>query len=110
MELSWSLLLLLLVFIAFAAFWHDALGTRERANDAARETCTATGGALLDGTVVFRSLKLARGSSGRLVFERTYLFEYTVDGNTRRQGFIVMFGQRVDTIGLDKLPFYTPGG
>jgi hypothetical protein len=100
-QLSWSLLLLCVAFTAFALFWHDALGARERANDAARETCAATGGALLDGTVAFQSLKVVRGSGGRLAFERTYLFDYTLDGNTRRQGFVVMLGQRVDTIGLD---------
>jgi len=100
-ELSWSLLLALIAFAAFAAFWHDALGTRERANDAARETCTSTGAALLDGTVAFRSLKMVRGAGGRLAFERTYVFDYTLDGQTRHQGFIVMFGRRVDSIGLD---------
>ncbi len=101
MQLSWSLLLLCITFTGFVLFWHDALGARDRANEAARETCVATGGALLDGTVAFRSLKLVRGAGGRLAFERTYLFDYTLDGNTRRQGFVVMFGQRVDTIGLD---------
>ena len=101
MELSWGLLLLCIAFAGFAAFWHDALGARERANEAARETCVATGGVLLDGTVAFRSIKVARGVGGRFTFERTYLFDYTLDGNTRRQGFVVMFGQRVDTIGLD---------
>ena len=101
MQLSWSLLLLLMAFFAFAAFWHDAMGTRDRANAAARETCVSTGGALLDGTVVFRSLKVVRGLGGRLAFERTYVFDYTLDGNTRRQGFIVMFGQQVDSIGLE---------
>ncbi|MGL6222705.1 MAG: DUF3301 domain-containing protein [Steroidobacteraceae bacterium] len=101
MQLSWSLLLLLLVFSAFAVFWNDTLATRERANDAARETCASTGGALLDGTVVFRKLKVVRGLGGRLAFERTYVFDYTLDGDTRRQGFIVMFGRRVDSIGLD---------
>ncbi len=101
MQLSWSLLLLCIVFTGFVLFWHDALGARDRANEAARETCVATGGILLDGTVAFRSLKVVRGVGGRLAFERTYLFDYTLDGNTRRQGFVVMFGQRVDTIGLD---------
>lgn len=101
MELSWGLLLGLIVFTALAVFWQDALGTRERANEAARETCASTGAALLDDTVAFRSLKVVRGVGGRLAFERTYLFEYTLDGQTRRQGFIVMFGRRVDSIGLD---------
>jgi hypothetical protein len=100
-ELSWNLLLLLLAFTAFAVFWNDTLSTRERANDAARETCASTGGALLDGTVAFCRLKVVRGVGGRLAFERTYVFDYTLDGDTRRQGFIVMFGQRVDSIGLD---------
>jgi hypothetical protein len=100
-ELSWGLLLALLAFFACAVFWQDALGTRERANDAARETCAATGAALLDDTVAFRSLKVVRGLGGRLALERTYLFEYTLDGQTRRHGFIVMFGRRVDSIGLD---------
>ena len=54
-----------------------------------------------DGTVAFRSLKVVRAAGGRLAFERTYLFDYTLDGNTRQQGFVVMFGQRVETIGLD---------
>ena len=92
---------MLLVFAGFAVFWNDALITRERANDAARETCASTCGALLDGTVVFRKLKVVRGRGGRLAFERTYVFDYTLDGQTRQQGFIVMFGQRVDSIGLD---------
>ena len=100
MELSWSLLLLCIAFSGVALFWHDALGARARANAAARETCAATGGMLLDGTVAFRSIKVVRGVGGRLAFERTYVFDYTLDGNTRQQGFVVMFGQR-ETIGLD---------
>jgi hypothetical protein len=100
-ELSWGLLLLCIAFSGFALFWHDSLGARERANEAARETCVATGGILLDGTVAFRSLKVMRAVGGRLAFERTYVFDYTLDGNTRQQGFVVMFGQRVETIGLD---------
>jgi hypothetical protein len=100
-ELTWSLLLALVAFTVLAVFWQDALGARERANEAARETCSSTGAALLDGTVAFRSLKIVRGVGGRLAFERTYVFDYTLDGETRRQGFIVMFGRLVDSIGLD---------
>ncbi len=103
MELSWGLAASAASRSPLlAAYWHDSLGTRERANAAARETCTATGAALLDGTVAFRaSLKVARGQGGGFVFERTYVFDYTVDGYNRRQGFIVMFGPRVDSIGLE---------
>lgn len=100
MELSFSLLVFLLAFAALAAFWHDALGARERANEAARETCGQTGAALLDDTVAFRRLKVVRGLGGRLAFERTYVFEYTYDGDTRLQGFVVVFGQKVESVGL----------
>jgi hypothetical protein len=100
-ELSWGLLLVLLAAAAFAAFWHDTLGARESANDAARETCNATGAVLLDGTVAFSRLRIARGPAGRPVLERTYLFDYSTDGTTRRQGFVVVSGGRVESIGLD---------
>ena len=100
MQLSWGLLLLLLVATGFGAFWHAALGARDRANEAARETCAATGAALLDGTVAFNSLRVVRGEDGRPTFSRTYLFDYSTDGVTRRQGFVVVCGRRVESIGL----------
>ena len=100
MELSWGLLLLLLAATGFAAFWHAALGARDRANEAARETCVATGAALLDGTVAFSSMRLVRDAGGRPALERTYLFDYSTDGVTRRQGFVVVCGRRIESIGL----------
>ena len=100
MELSWSLLLLLLAMGGLAAFWQDALGARELANDAARETCASTGAALLDGTVAFHRLRIVRGDGGRPAFERTYLFDYSIDGVTRRQGFVVVCARRIESVGL----------
>ena len=100
MELSWGLLLGLLIAAAAAAFWLDALGARDRANEAAKDTCTATGAALLDGTVAFARLRVVRSDDGRPALERTYLFDYSTDGVTRRQGFVVVTGGRVDGVGL----------
>ena len=100
MDLSWGLLLLLLALLAVVFFWHDSLAAREAANVAASETCTATGAALLDGTVAFRSLRVVRGDSGQPQLERTYLFDYSTDGNTRHQGFVVVNGRHVESIGL----------
>jgi hypothetical protein len=51
--------------------------------------------------VAFSRLRLVRGPEGRPILERTYLFDYTTDGTTRRQGFVVVSGGRVDSIGLD---------
>ena len=100
MELSWGLLLGLLVAAGAVAFWLDALAARERANDAAKDTCTSTGAALLDGTVAFARLRIVRGYDGSPTLERTYLFDYSTDGVTRRQGFVVVTGGRVDGVGL----------
>ena len=100
MELSWGLLLLVAAMGAFALFWHDTLGARDRANDAARETCESTGAALLDGTVSFHRLRFVRGEGGRPALERTYLFDDSNDGVTRRQGFVGVCGRRVESVGL----------
>jgi hypothetical protein len=99
-ELSWGLLLLTGLFGACAMFWHDTLGARDLANAVARETCESTGAALLHGTVSFQALRIVRGDDGRPSFERTYLFDYSHDGETVRQGFIVVRGRRVDSVGL----------
>jgi len=100
MELSWSLLGFLALLIAAAWYWHDSLGARERANDVAFETCRGTGASLLDGTVAFRGLRAVRGGRGTLQLRRTYVFDYTRDGYTRQQGFVVLTGHSVDSVGL----------
>ena len=81
-------------------YWHDSLGARERANQAAFETCQSTEASLLDGTVAFRRLRLVRVGGGPLQLRRTYVFDYTRDGNTRQQGFVVLTGRAVDSVGL----------
>jgi hypothetical protein len=100
MELTWGLLLLLTVLCGTAWFWHDTLGARERANETAFETCRSIGASLLDGTVAFRSLRVVRGDGGSVQLERTYLFDYSQDGVTCHQGFVVLTGRRVDSVGL----------
>jgi hypothetical protein len=94
------MLVLLAAMLAVAWFWYDSLGARESANAAAFETCQRTGAALLDGTVAFRRLETVRVAGGSLGFRRTYVFDYTLDGATRQQGFVVTTGRSVDTVGL----------
>jgi hypothetical protein len=100
MELSWTILGLLAALLAAAWYWYDSLGARERANDAAFETCRSTGASLLDGTVAFRRLWPVRVDGGSLQLRRTYVFDYTRDGYTRQQGFVILTGRTVDSVGL----------
>ena len=77
---------------------------RELANRAAFAACAAEGLWLLDGTVSFRGLRAGRDSHGRLRLRRHYVFDYSADGATRAQGFVVLFGREIESIGLAARP------
>ena len=98
MQLSWSTLALMCLAAAGAWFWQDSLAARERANAAAIEACQRLGLQFLDGTAAFARLSFTR-VMGRLTLQRTYVFDYTANSIERRQGFIVLVGQRVESIG-----------
>jgi len=103
MQLSWGLLALILLGAAVLWFWQDSLAARESANAAAKEACTRLGLQFLDGTVAFARLALVRVDDGFLQLRRTYVFDYTATSIERRQGFVLLTGRRVESIG------YAPG-
>lgn len=96
----WELAALALLLAALA-LWADSLRARERAVAAGREACARYGVQLLDETVAFARLRLARGPDGRVRLRRTYLFEFTETGDNRRQGAIVMLGARLEDLRLE---------
>ena len=101
--------LLLLVFAAGSLavaykVWQISLDCREAANRIARETCSGAVVQFLDDTVAFAGFRLIRDSSGRRRLLRTYTFDYTNDGFTRAQGFIVLSGRRLEAVGLAGSP------
>jgi hypothetical protein len=102
MELGWGALLL--IVLAAAGFWflRDSLAARERANSAAMEACQRLSLQFLDGTVAFARLTFAR-EHGKRGIRRTYVFDYTANSIERRQGFVILFGHRVESVG------YAPG-
>lgn len=95
-----SALIAILVFIAGLAFWQAAMAARAVANAAAQGACARADAQLLDGTVVFRQMRLARVRGGRMSFRRTYVFDYSDDGVGRRQGFVILLGHQVEVVGL----------
>ena len=103
MQLSWGLLALILLGAAVLWFWQDSLAARESANAAAKEACTRLGLQFLDGTVAFARIALVRVDGGFLQLRRTYVFDYTATSIERRQGFVLLTGRRVESIG------YAPG-
>ena len=81
--------------------WIDSLRARERAVAAGRAACEHRGLQFLDDTVSFARLRLARDDEGRLKLRRTYTFEFSDDGNSRRRGEIVTLGAEVLDFRLD---------
>ena len=80
--------------------WYGALGAREAANRVAREVCSRAVVQFLDDTVAFAGFRWRRDRHGRRRLLRTYTFDYTSDGFEREQGFIVLSGSRLESVGL----------
>ena len=91
----------IVLIIAGIAFWVDSLRARERALVAGRRACERYGVQLLDATVQFARLRLARDDEGRLRLWRTYTFEFSDTGNNRRHGAIVMLGAELQDMQLE---------
>jgi hypothetical protein len=100
MELTWTALLFLCVAALAAWFWHSSLAAREQANFAAQQACERMQLQFLDGTVAFSSLTLTRGGDGWLTLRRTYIFDYTADSVERLQGFVILQGARIESVGF----------
>ena len=96
----WELSAIVLV-LAAAYLWMDSLRAREHAVAAGRAACARYGVQLLDETVAFTRLRLARDEAGRLRLRRTYVFEFSETGDNRRHGAIVMLGARLDDLQLE---------
>jgi hypothetical protein len=99
--------LLAVIGACLVLWWRASVDARERANAAAREACAGADVQLLDGTVVFQRLRAARDDDGRFALRRTYVFDYSEDGATRRHGFVILRGAAVEVVGLG--PTLVPG-
>ena len=96
----WELSAIVLI-AAGALLWVDSLRARERALAAGRKACERYGVQLLDETVAFATLRLARNDQGRVRLRRTYTFEFSDTGNNRRHGAIVMLGGELQDMQLE---------
>ena len=91
---------LLLAALLVAWAWHATLRAREFANLVAADTCRKLNVQFLDGTVAFTRLRPMRDATGRLTLRRSYVFDYTQDGVTRQQGFVILRGRDLEAVGL----------
>jgi len=84
--------------------WQLSMDARETANRIAKETCSRAVVQFLDDTVAFAGFRWRRDATGRRRLLRTYTFDYTSDGFERAQGFIVLAGAELQSVGLAANP------
>jgi hypothetical protein len=87
-----------------AWLWH-AHGVHEHALRLVRQACLREDVLLLDDNVAFRRLRLLRDRSGRLRLGREYAFEFTVTGEQRHAGRLLLLGRTPAQIELAPHPF-----
>ncbi|MDP1633548.1 MAG: DUF3301 domain-containing protein, partial [Gallionellaceae bacterium] len=96
--MDFASLTFLVVLGAGGWFWLHSIRILEIAREAARQACHRTGVQFLDDTVAGTRLGLARDSNGRRILRRTYRFEFSETGDSRREGEVVMLGDRVESV------------
>jgi hypothetical protein len=91
----------LTLIVMFVYYWRRALIAKEQAFVAAQRHCEAMQVQLLDQNVYLRRLWFKRDGRGRLCLWRAFYFEFTVIGDDRYVGRVIMLGNRVSEVQLD---------
>lgn len=90
-----TLIVLMLVAAAAVAFWNAGRASTERARELGRDACRAANVQWLDEAVHVIALRPCRLPHGRLGWERTFRFDYSIDGRDRHSGRMVLRGDRL---------------
>lgn len=90
-----TVIVMMIVGAAAFAFWNASRAAAERARHVGRDACRAAGVQWLDDSVHAIGLRPYRGEGGRLGWERTFRFDYSLDGDDRHGGRIVLRGDRL---------------
>jgi hypothetical protein len=88
-------------FGVLAWYWFNSMHALEIARKTGKQRCEELGLQFLDDTVASIGLGLARDQTGRRVFRRTYRFEFSETGNSRREGRLVLVGNRLESITME---------
>ncbi len=100
-------LIVLLVLLAVIGTWLKLSRAREQATLEARQQCRQHGLQLLDESVGLRSLRLRR-LQGQLLWERSYTFEVSIDGDDREPSRLWMAGHRLTGLSLPTIHSHLP--
>lgn len=91
-------LIVLVVLGTLALLWSEARAAAELAQAYGREACTRAGVQWLDHSVMLVKIGFKRAGDGRLRVQRTYRFEYSVQGDDRQAGSLQLLGRELQWI------------
>lgn len=97
-------LIVLVVLGTLALLWSEARAAAELAAAYGREACARAGVQWLDHSVALVKLAFKRASDGRLRVQRTYRFEYSVQGDDRHTGSLALLGRELQWISEPGVP------
>lgn len=104
MYLSLGELLVLFAFGGLCLYFLAAVRIRELALQHVARASERDDFQLLDQTVHIQRLSLSRDETGRWRIWRQYRFEYSYDGVERRQGHVIMLGNKLQAVVIRETP------
>ena len=99
--LSLSVLAWSTAIFALVALWWQSDKIKLRALQHVHQHCRQLKLQLLDQTMVLRGLWPVRDSLGSLRLRRRYEFEFSVTGEKRYHGTVILIGHTISSIDLD---------
>lgn len=94
--------LFIILFLAFLAwFWLNSIRVKEIAMLASAQACKQIEAQFLDQTASLDKIRLTRRANGRLAIERTYIFDFSRDRETRQKGHVNLIGQKIMHVSLE---------
>lgn len=94
-------LILIILLLAAWLYWLDAQQVKEIALKAVKSHCLDMDVQMLDEYVALSRIRLARDQTGKIRWQRTFLFEFSSTGNERYNGVCIMLGRQVESIQME---------
>lgn len=88
-----TLIVLMIVTAMAFSFWSAGRAAAERAETLGHDACRVAGVQWLDQSVHAIGLRLCRQDNGWLGLERTFRFDYSINGADRHVGRMVLRGE-----------------
>jgi hypothetical protein len=97
----WISLGTLIILLVFIGLWVQQMKAREIALAVAKKACESKHAQLVDDTVHFKGSRFAKRIGARFPIERRYDFDYSLDGQSRHHGSVLLSGSRLKQVRME---------